>query len=320
MKNSNPKQLVVVTGFTCNNNCVLCSLRPQALIHKNKNTQEIEAMLASAAKKGLFSAEFTGGEPTLRKDLLHLIRYAKKIGFRNIAIGTNGRLLSYKVFLNDLIDAGLNQVTITLFSHKELIHDSITRTPGSFKQTVTAINNIIQEPSIQLSVNTVVCQFNYKLLDKTGVFLYKTGVKHWGILDLIPFGNADKLYMSLVVKLDELSIALNKLENIVGYFQSVLFFDFPYCLFNQETRNHPNIKFFDAQERVSTFKQIGYRPARFGVEKKDIYNDVHKRRIAICNNCYHNKNCAGFWQSYLHLYGESFKAQVIKKAFPKYDN
>jgi len=313
MKNSNQKQLVVVTGFTCNNNCVLCSLRPQALIHNNKSTQEIEAMLTSAAKEDLSAAEFTGGEPTLRKDLCHLIRYAKNIGFRNIAIGTNGRLLSYKDFLNDLIDAGLNQITLTLFSHKELIHDSITRTPGSFKQTVAAINNIVQKPSIQLSVNTVACQLNYKLLDETGIFLYQAGVKHWGVLDLIPFGNADKLYMSLVVKLDELSIALNKLENIVGYFRSVSFFDFPHCLLNKKTRNHPNIIFFDAQERVHTFKQIGYRPARFSVEEKDVYSDVHKRRITICENCYYNKNCAGFWQNYLRLYGESPKVQIIKK-------
>ena len=235
MKNSNQKQLIAVTGFTCNNNCVLCSLRPQALIHNNKSTQEIEVMLASAAKEGLSAVEFTGGEPTLRKDLLHLICYAKNIGFRNIAIGTNGRLLSYKVFLNNLISAGLNKITLTLFSHKELIHDSITRTPGSFKQTVTAINNIIQEPSIQLSVNTTVCQLNYALLNETGIFLYKAGVKHWGVLDLIPFGNADKLYISLVVKLDELYIALNKLENIVGYFQSVSFFDFSHCLFNKKS-------------------------------------------------------------------------------------
>ena len=265
-KDKNNQHLLIVTGFSCNNNCILCSLRPQAVIHNDKTTQEIENMLKSAAKK--FSVvEFTGGEPTIRKDLCRLIRCAKKLGFKKIAISTNGRLLSYKSFLDKLIDAGLNRVTLTLYSHSELIHNSITRTPESFQQTVSGIYNLIQRSDIELSVNTVICRLNYQSLNETGMFLRKIGVKKWGLLDLIPFGNAERFYSGLAVKMKDLSSALNKLTEIINDFYSITFFDFSTCLFDDKLKKYPQADFFDAWGRADNFQQVGYNHKRFHLGK-----------------------------------------------------
>jgi hypothetical protein len=55
--------------------------------------------------------QITGGEPTMRDDLLDIIEYAKKIGFAHIQLNTNGILLSENFSMVDKIrKAGCNTV------------------------------------------------------------------------------------------------------------------------------------------------------------------------------------------------------------------
>ncbi len=203
-----------------------------------------------------------------------------------------------------MVGAGLNRATLTLYSCEQTIHESITRTPGSFKQTINGIYNVLQQPGIKVSVNTVVCRLNYKLLCETGMFLKKIGLNVWSISDLIPFGNAEQFYSTLAVEVKELSVALNKLLAIIDNFQLIEFFDFSTCLFSEKLRNHKQATFFDARGRVNNFNQVGYNPKRFDLEKGGIYNDIHKRRMVICKKCFFVKNCAGIWNNYLNIYGQ----------------
>lgn len=309
--NSENKLLLIMTGFSCNNNCILCSLKDQVGIHQDKTTEEIKIILKSSIKE-FSSVEFTGGDPTIRKDLYDLISYAKKIGFKKIAISTNARILSYEKYIDQLIEAGLTRITSTLYSHLARTHNAITRTPESFEQTVFAINNLIKKSDLELSVNTVLCQLNYRSLNDMGIFLKNIGVKNWGILDLIPDGIANQFYTKLAVKINDLSLSLNKLEEIIDDFNTVSFFDFASCLFNDNLRDSPRTFFFDAHMRKESFEQTGYSPKRFDITKGDIYNDVHKRRIYLCDNCDFIKNCAGFWIEYLDLYDQLDIENFIK--------
>ncbi len=60
----------------------------------------------------------------MRDDLPELVRYAELKGFVT-GLNTNGRKLANQDFLQDLIDAGLDHVQITLRSHTEKIHDEM---------------------------------------------------------------------------------------------------------------------------------------------------------------------------------------------------
>lgn len=60
----------------------------------------------------LENIRFSGGEPTLHKDIVKIVAYAKFKGIKRIAISTNG---SNKIELyKDLIDAGCNDFSISL--------------------------------------------------------------------------------------------------------------------------------------------------------------------------------------------------------------
>jgi 7,8-dihydro-6-hydroxymethylpterin dimethyltransferase len=55
--------------------------------------------------------QFSGGEPTIRKELLDMVRKAKDLGFRHVEVNTNGLRLSQDVqFCKDLKAAGVSTI------------------------------------------------------------------------------------------------------------------------------------------------------------------------------------------------------------------
>jgi cyclic pyranopterin phosphate synthase len=313
------KLWLIMTGFSCNNNCLLCSLRPQAKLNKDKDTRDILKLIDEGRQAGYARVEFTGGEPTIRPDIFSLIAAAKKNGFSEIAISTNGRMFGYDRFLDKAADAGLNRVTLTLYGPNAEIHNAIARTPGSFDQTVSGIENILARKDIILSVNTVVCRLNCGQLLETGTFLSDLGVRVWGLLDLIPFGNAEQFYDKLAVDIKTLSSNIRRLTEIVDRFDQVEFFDFPACVLGQKIIEDQRITVFDAQGRVDEFQQVGYNPRRFS-NKGDFYEDIHKTRLDACADCVMRKRCAGIWKPYPRIFGLASVKKDIKSCVADLSN
>lgn len=76
---------------------------------------EITRLARIFASLGVEKIRLTGGEPLLRKDLPKLIRELNQIdGISDIALTTNGSLLGH--FANDLMDAGLTRINVSLDS------------------------------------------------------------------------------------------------------------------------------------------------------------------------------------------------------------
>ncbi|GAI50981.1 unnamed protein product, partial [marine sediment metagenome] len=172
-----------------------------------------------------------GGEPTIREDILELVKRAKDLGYRDIGLSTNGRMLSYNDFAKKLIKSGVRRINFSLYGPGAELHNAITRTPKSFQQTIQGIKNVQKLSNTNVIVNTVVSQLNYQKLAQIGKLLSSLKIKFFNILDLIPDGYAKNFYETLVVKMDDLSSALNNLEAILDKFNLITFFDFPLCLF-----------------------------------------------------------------------------------------
>ena len=86
--------------------------------------------------------EIIGGEPTVRPDIISLIKFAKELNFDVIMIATNGRMLSYEDFARTILKAGLNSLVFSIHGHTAKLHDSLTRAPGSFKQLNKGVKNV----------------------------------------------------------------------------------------------------------------------------------------------------------------------------------
>lgn len=76
--------------------------------------EEIRGMLENLRQNDPVPAtalQFSGGEPTIRKDLPELIRMAKDLGFHHVEVNTNGIMLSQsKDYCKSLVDAGVSTI------------------------------------------------------------------------------------------------------------------------------------------------------------------------------------------------------------------
>jgi hypothetical protein len=99
----------------CNLRCPICFANAAASGYLYEPTveqiHEMMTVLRNQEPVKCTAIQFTGGEPTMRLDLFHLIRMAKEMGFKHIQLATNGLKLSESVnYCYLLRESGLKTV------------------------------------------------------------------------------------------------------------------------------------------------------------------------------------------------------------------
>jgi len=171
--------------WKCNQKCIFCYASGQHLSKTDElSTQEWKNAIDKLKKAGVPMVTFTGGEPTMRKDLCELIDYSKWFVTR---LNTNGVLLS-KDLCADLAKASLDSVQITLYSSDEATHNLLVGSEH-FNDTVNGIKNAI-EAGLDVSINTPLCKQNSDYIS-TLKFVNSLGVRFVTISGLICTGTAE---------------------------------------------------------------------------------------------------------------------------------
>lgn len=161
--------------FRCNFSCPYCD-RWNIKKKGELTTEEAKKMIKDLGKLGCWLFSFNGGEPLLRKDIFELIREAKKQNFL-VDINTNAWFLKDKA--RQLIDSGIDVISISVESHDEKTHDKIRRKSGSFKRIIESIEEVkrlrksTKKPEIKVRAN--INKSNYEELEKYIAF-WKTKV------------------------------------------------------------------------------------------------------------------------------------------------
>ena len=127
---------------------------------------------------------FTGGEPTLRADLVELVEAAQWFVTR---LNTNGRLLTPEL-CRRLYEASLDSVQVTLYSADAAVHNTLVGAPG-FDDTVQGVRNAVAA-GLMTSVNTPLCSMNRDYA-ATLRFVHELGVRYVTCSGLIPSGGAE---------------------------------------------------------------------------------------------------------------------------------
>jgi len=106
----------------CNLSCIYCHAEGEKNPESEMSADEIIAIMQTAAKFGIRSIKFTGGEPLIRPDILQIVRAVPK-GIE-ASITTNGILLADMAA--DLKAAGLRRVNVSLDSLNPETYKKIT--------------------------------------------------------------------------------------------------------------------------------------------------------------------------------------------------
>ena len=172
-------------AWHCNQKCLHCYAAGQPLSDTPElTTAQWKEILAKLRAANVPQVTVTGGEPTLRADLVELVEVAQWFVTR---LNTNGRLLTPEL-CRKLYEASLDSVQVTLYSHDPAIHNVLVGAEG-FDDTVAGIRNAVAA-GLSVSVNTPLCSLNEDYA-ATVRFVHELGVRYVTCSGLIPSGSAE---------------------------------------------------------------------------------------------------------------------------------
>ena len=224
-----PYRMDLAVTYRCNNDCAHC-YNARSRNFAELSTEEWKRILDQVWEIGIPHVVFTGGEPTLRKDLPELIAYAQKKGLVT-GLNTNGRRLNNPEYVRTLVQSGLDHVQITFESHLPEIHDEMVRHNGAWQETVQGITNAVNS-SLYVMTNTTILGSNAKFLPDTLRYLGTLGVPTVGLNALIYSGAG--LTVNNGISEEELPALLDIARAITDQQQQRLIWYTPtqYCHFN----------------------------------------------------------------------------------------
>lgn len=173
----------------CNNRCIFC-LDKEPQNGTVVSLIQIKERFSEGLKSGAAQVILSGGEATLHPRFLEIVRLAKKMGYKKVQVITNGRMFSYKKFLEEAIEAGVDEITFSIHGHTGPLHDSQTGIKGSFDQALRGLKNALAVPDLIVNQDIVINKMNVGQLKEIMDFFIGLGVREFDLLQIIPFGRA----------------------------------------------------------------------------------------------------------------------------------
>lgn len=143
-----PSLRVSVTGI-CNLNCAFCHNEGNKRSPGKLTIADYRNLAEAAARIGITSVKLTGGEPTMRNDLMNIVAAFHMAGFSDISLISNGVYLDHELQVG-LHAAGLDRVSISLPTLKPGLYAEMFNTDPRVLDVV--LRNISTLPSIFPSV------------------------------------------------------------------------------------------------------------------------------------------------------------------------
>ena len=111
----------------CNLRCVFCHMEGQPVATAELTPDEIERAVRAARHVGVHRVKLTGGEPTLRSDIVEIVRRLAPL-VDELSMTTNGLLLDR--LAGPLAEAGLRRVNVSLPSLDPAVYAELTGVDG----------------------------------------------------------------------------------------------------------------------------------------------------------------------------------------------
>ena len=171
----------------CNERCIHCYIP-----NEKKNTgfdmpkEKVMDLIDQLAAMGGLHVTFSGGEAFLHKDLIELVRYARK---KDMMVTILSNLIALKdEQIKELYDLNVSLIQVSLYSMDPEIHDTITTVKGSFEKSKAAIEKLVAA-DVPVQISCPIMKANRKGYDK--VLKYAQSLKIKAHTDYIMMAQAD---------------------------------------------------------------------------------------------------------------------------------
>jgi len=157
-----PLSVQLDVTYRCNERCIHCYLDHDD--HGEMTTAEIRGLLDQLAEAGVFFLTLSGGEVFMRMDFFDIVEYARSLMFC-VKIKTNAFMIREKE-AQRLRDLMVQDVQVSIYSHRPQVHDAVTLLPGSLKRSVAGIR-LLRSHGVRVVIANVLMMQN--LSDHAGV-------------------------------------------------------------------------------------------------------------------------------------------------------
>lgn len=278
------KRIDIKGGYTCNNNCLFCILGDKRSKVKDRTTKEIFKEIKKAANKGFDKIVLTGGEITIRKDFIKLLRYAREQKFKIIHVESNGKMFVYEDFVKKMLDNGANSFTVSLHASTAQDYAYITRSDiKSFGYVIRGLKNL-KKFTNKISINCTINKVNYKKLTEIIGLCQKIGIESLNFNFLNVCGNANENKEKIMVNYQEVAPYLRKAlefakENNISITTEMI----PLCYLTGFEESC--VELYDKKMEINA---LDY-------EETDFMKSIKEGRIKseICSRCKYDRICFG---------------------------
>jgi len=227
----------IAVTYRCNLRCTFCYAGCNCTASpigdgREMSGGEIETVLGKILHEAKVpSVSFTGGEPTLRPELPHLVRYATDLGLR-VNLITNGTRVD-AALAAALAGAGLASAQVSLEGVTAGTHERVTGIPGSHERTLAGVRHL-EAAGVRVHTNTTITRDNLSECSEMPGFVRRAlGLERFSMNLVIPTGSA-ALNERLVVRYRELGPHLETIQR-TSEREGVEFMWYsptPMCMFN----------------------------------------------------------------------------------------
>jgi len=285
------KRIDIKITFRCNNRCKFCVQGSRREFCQDKAFYEIKTILRES-KDNYEEVIFTGGEPTIRPDIIKLVECSKGLGYK-VHIQSNGRMFAYKEFCKRMIRAGAETFTVSVHGSDARLHDSLTGVEGSFEQTLAGIKQL-QSLGVTVFTNTVITALNYRFLPQVATMLVNLGIFEYRLSFPHILGRALTNRDWIVSRKREIAPYIKKaLEIGINRKRAPMTEAIPYCFLEGyvhcASENYtPETKAFDTKLTVN-----------FNRWRRE----EGKLKGPKCRECKYFQCCEGPWREYPEIFG-----------------
>ncbi|MEJ2216927.1 MAG: TIGR04053 family radical SAM/SPASM domain-containing protein [Gemmatimonadota bacterium] len=184
-----PFLVIWETTQACDLACKHCRAEAQPNRHPGElTTEEAKKLLDDVRRFGRIIFVFSGGDALKRPDIVELTEYGASLGLR-MAITPATTPLATREKLQQLKDAGMARLAVSLDGSNPAIHDEFRQVQGSFDHGLRILKTA-QEIGLSTQVNTVIRKHNLDDVDALCELMEQLGIVFWEVFFLVPMGRA----------------------------------------------------------------------------------------------------------------------------------
>ena len=286
---------LIKVGYACNEHCSFC--HTLEVRHVQGSTAEVDAKIRRAAELGHEMVVLSGGEPTIRPELIHWATLTASLGL-DFGLVTNGQMLAYPEVVEKLLARRLRYVYLSLHGGTRKIHNLMVRS-DAFDAAYRAVQNLSGR-GLDFSVNCVITRHNVDhlrgLVD--ALLPYPDVAIKFSMVE--PKGGGDKLFDHLMPRIERVA---EQVRDVIDYGDrrvaelgqrgpSFSHGAIPLCLM-------PGY-----EDRFDDLKTHAYR-TMIEVGEPDFFpvDDLNKLQPEACRDCALRGPCPGLYRGYHEVFG-----------------